>query len=83
MIHDRFSTQRRVVMRAMAMAAAAVFILMARLAPVPAAPAAPHDFALGASGIELVRGGCGPGWHPQAWTDRWGNWHRRCVPNRW
>lgn len=29
-----------------------------------------------------VRGGCGPGFHPAGWRDRWGRWHPRCVPNR-
>ena len=70
-------------MRATVIALVAVFGLMALPAPVQAAPAALHDLALGAPVIELVAGGCGPGWHPQARRDRWGNWRRRCVPNRW
>ena len=70
-------------MRAAAIALVAVFGVMALSAPVRAAPAALHDLALGAPSIELVRDGCGPGWHAQGWRDRWGRWHRRCVPNRW
>ena len=31
--------------------------------------------------IELVRQGCGPGWHRTHWRDRYGYWHwGRCVP---
>ena len=70
-------------MRATLMALVAVFGLMALPAPAQAAPAVLHDLALGASAIELVRDGCGPGWHREARRDRWGNWRRRCVPNRW
>jgi hypothetical protein len=28
-----------------------------------------------ASSIELVRQGCGWGWHRSHWRDRWGYWH--------
>ena len=69
-------------MRAAIVALVAVSGLMALPAPVWAAPAAPRDIA-GAPAISLVRDGCGAGWHAQRWQDRWGNWHRRCVPNRW
>jgi hypothetical protein len=32
--------------------------------------------------LELVRDGCGHGWHRHHWLDRWGYWHwGRCVPN--
>jgi hypothetical protein len=27
-----------------------------------------------------VRDGCGRGLYLERWQDRWGNWHRRCVP---
>ena len=57
------------------------FLAAMILAALPAAarpPQLPADPA-----VTMVRGGCGPGWHPQTWRDRWGNWHRRCVPNRW
>jgi hypothetical protein len=70
-------------MRAAVIALTAVFGLMALPAPVRAAPAPLHDLAVGAPTIALVRDGCGAGWHLEAWRDRWGNWHRRCVPNRW
>ena len=70
-------------MRAVFIAAVVVIGLMALPAPVQAAPAALQDLGFGAPTIHFVRGGCGPGWHPQAWRDRWGNWRRRCVPNRW
>ena len=70
-------------MRAMVVAAVAVFGLMAVPATGQAMPAAPHQLTVAASSIELVRDGCGPGWHARAWRDRWGYWHRRCVPNRW
>ena len=70
-------------MRATVVALVAVFGLMALPAPVQAAPAVLHDLVLGAPAIEWVAGGCGAGWHPQKWRDRWGNKHRRCVPNRW
>jgi hypothetical protein len=33
--------------------------------------------------IELVRQGCGWGWHRGHWRDRWGYWHwGSCYPNR-
>jgi len=70
-------------MRAAIVAFVAVVGLMALPASGWAAPAAPHDIGAAAPAISLVRGGCGAGWHPQSWRDRWGNWHRRCVPNRW
>lgn len=68
-------------MRAAVIGLVAGIGLMALAAPVRAAPAAPHD--RGTAAIELVRDGCGAGWHAQTWRDRWGNVHRRCVPNRW
>jgi hypothetical protein len=72
-------------MRTAFMAVVAVLGLIALPAPVTAAPAAPDRAVIApiAPDIHYVRGGCGAGWHPQAWRDRWGNWHRRCVPNRW
>ena len=70
-------------MRVAVIAAVAAFGLMALPATVQAAPAAPHGVALSTPPIELVAGGCGAGWHPAKWRDRWGVWHRRCVPNRW
>jgi hypothetical protein len=70
-------------MRSAIVVLVAVFGLMAVPAPLRAAPGTPHDIAAAAPAIVLVRDGCGPGWHAQGWRDRWGNWHRRCVPNRW
>jgi len=32
--------------------------------------------------IELVRDGCGHGWHRHHWRDQWGYWHwGDCVPD--
>ena len=32
--------------------------------------------------FELVRDGCGRGWHRTHWRDQWGNWQwGDCVPN--
>lgn len=48
-----------------------------------AAPTAPSATQTGiATHPEFlqVRGGCGPGFYPTQWRDRWGRWHRRCVP---
>ena len=69
-------------MRAQFIAFVAVFGLIALPAPVLAGPAALHGLAQIAPPIELVREGCGEGWHLASWRDRWGNWHRQCVPNR-
>ena len=69
-------------MRATVIALVAVFGLMALPAPVEAAPAALHGLAQIAPPIELVRDACGAGWHLASWRDRWGKWHRECVPNR-
>ena len=31
--------------------------------------------------VELVRDGCGRGWHRHHWRDHWGHWHwGHCVP---
>ena len=50
-----------------------------------AAPSAAHDLAITSISPDIVQvaGGCGPGWHPRRWVDRWGRWRVRCVPNRW
>ena len=71
-------------MRAAAVALVAAIGLMAIPASVRAAPAAPHDALMTGPAPQIVeiRGGCGPGWHPVGWRDRWGNWRSRCVPNR-
>jgi len=49
----------------------------APLAPKSASiePGAPPSF-------ELVRDGCGRGWHRAHWRDQWGDWHwGHCIPN--
>jgi hypothetical protein len=69
-------------MRAAMVALVAVFGLMALSAQVAAVPAL-RGVADTGSAIMPVRDGCGAGWHAQGWRDRWGYWHRRCVPNRW
>jgi hypothetical protein len=49
-----------------------------------AAPLSPKLTAIelgAASPIELVRDGCGRGWHRTHWRDQWGNWQwGDCVP---
>jgi peptidoglycan/LPS O-acetylase OafA/YrhL len=70
-------------MRALMVALVAMVGLLAMPAGVQAMPAAPHDLGIGSPLVELVRDGCGAGWHARRWQDRWGRWHRRCVPNRW
>jgi hypothetical protein len=55
------------------------------LAALPvAAQAAPMAQAPGivgpTAGIVQIAGGCGPGFRPAWWRDRWGRPHRRCVP---
>jgi hypothetical protein len=57
--------------------------LMAAMAAAQAAPVArPDTHAMASSGgIIEVRGGCGPGWHPVRWVNRWGYWRVRCVRN--
>ena len=46
-----------------------------------AAPTAPLAGLLGpAPQIVEIAGGCGPGFRPTWWRDRWGRPHRRCVP---
>ena len=72
-------------MRAALIASVAALAVIGLSAPAKASPAAPQlaGIAAAATNVTPVRGGCGPGWHPQGWRDRWGYWHRRCVPNRW
>jgi len=59
----------------------ALAAVSAQAAPVP--PAKTTRAELGASpAIELVRQGCGWGWHRGRWRDRWGYWHwGRCYRN--
>jgi len=52
----------------------ALAAVSAQAAPVPRAKATGAE--LGASSaVELVRQGCGWGWHRGRWRDRWGYWH--------
>lgn len=73
-------------MRQTIIAATAACAVTALASIAQAAPTVPRD-ALAvtpAAGILEVRGGCGPGWYPVFWRDRWGRPHRRCVPfRRW
>jgi hypothetical protein len=61
---------------------AALAAATAEAAPITI-PAKPSQIEVGtAPPIELVRQGCGWGWHRVGWWDRWGYWHwGRCVPN--
>jgi hypothetical protein len=73
-------------MRGTFVASIAALGLIATASAARAVPVVIHDSVTTApAGIIEVRGGCGPGWHPVGWQDRWGRWHRRCVPNyrRW
>jgi len=60
--------------------AAALAAMSAQAAPPPPKPSA---FELGASpSLELVRNGCGRGWHRHHWRDQWGYWlWGDCVPD--
>jgi hypothetical protein len=49
-------------------------------APVPT-KALPSEPSVAPS-LELVRDGCGRGWHRHHWRDQWGYWHGGdCVPD--
>jgi hypothetical protein len=70
-------------MRAAVFAFAAAFLVATVPDAVRAAPVLGGDPALASpSPILQIRGGCGPGFHPAWWRDRWGKPRRRCVPNR-
>jgi hypothetical protein len=47
-----------------------------------AAPVTPPEAAAASPAATLVRDGCGRGYHLERWRDRYGRWHRRCVPSR-
>ena len=70
-------------MRATVIALAAVFGVLAMPATGQAAPAVLHDLGVTSSDLVLTAGGCGPGWHPRRYVDRYGRWRVRCVPNRY
>jgi hypothetical protein len=61
--------------------ALAGFIVLA--SPVEAAPAALHELSVAAPAITMVRQRCGEGMKREnAWQDKNGAWHGRCVPKR-
>jgi hypothetical protein len=73
-------------MRAVALAIVAISGLIAVPTTAPASPIIPTDALAAAAAaspeILQVRDGCGRGYHLRRWQDRWGRWHRRCVPYR-
>ena len=70
-------------MRAIALVLITAFSLMAVPAIAQAAPIAPSLATAAAAPEALqVRDGCGRGFYLRRWQDRWGRWHRRCVPQR-
>jgi len=62
--------------------AVALAVVSAQAAPMPAPPKVTAVELGAAPPIELVRQGCGWGWHRGGWRDRWGYWHwGRCYPD--
>ncbi len=58
----------------------AALAVSAQAAPSPPKPSA-IELGVGPS-LELVRDGCGRGWHRHHWRDQWGYWHwGDCVPD--
>lgn len=68
-------------MRGTILALAAIFGLAALPAESQAAPAVLHDPGMAQANLVLVAGGCGRGWYPRRYVDRYGRWRVRCVPN--
>jgi hypothetical protein len=59
----------------------ALTAITAQAAPLPPARSAMADLNA-TPPVELVREGCGPGWHRHHWRDRSGYWHwGHCAPN--
>ena len=59
----------------------ALTAISAQAAPLPPTKSTMSELG-SAPPVELVREGCGPGWHRYHWRDRWGYWHwGRCVRN--
>jgi hypothetical protein len=77
---NQSETQMRAAVTACLLAFFAVTAIPESGQAAPAAPALPGVSAASAE-FTLVRGGCGPGWHPARWRDRYGRWHVRCVRN--
>jgi len=69
-------------MRALIYAVVGGLVLAAVAQAAPLSPK-PASIELGtAPPVELVRDGCGRGWHRTRWRDQWGNWQwGDCVPN--
>ena len=69
-------------MRALIYAVVGGLVLAAVAQAAPFAPK-PASIELGTTPpIELVRDGCGRGYHRAHWRDQWGNWQwGDCVPN--
>ena len=69
-------------MRALILALGAGLALVASAQATPLATQ-PASIELGAAPpVELVRDGCGRGWHRTHWRDQWGNWQwGHCIPN--
>jgi len=76
------ANNREALMRAATMVFLAVLALSALPAAAGAVAAAPPQLSGDVTSITPVRDGCGAGWHAYQRKDRWGNWHRKCVPNR-
>jgi len=58
---------------------------LALVASAKAAPVVPNPASIefGAEPpVELVRDGCGRGWHRDHWRDQWSDWHwGHCIPD--
>ena len=69
-------------MRTMILAVAGSLALAASAQAAPLASKS-ATIELGASPpVELVRDGCGRGWHRDRWRDQSGDWHwDHCIPN--
>ena len=69
-------------MRALILALGAGLALVASAQATPLAPK-PASIELGAAPpFELVRDGCGRGWHRDRWRDQSGDWQwGHCIPN--
>jgi len=70
-------------MRAVILAFVSAAALAAVSAQAAAPPPKPSAIGLGASPpLDLVRDGCGRGWHRHHWRDQWGYWHwGDCAPD--
>jgi hypothetical protein len=70
-------------MRAVILAFVSAATLAAVSAQAATPPPKPSAIQLGAEPfLELVRDGCGRGWHRHHWRDQWGYWRGGdCVPD--